>query len=431
MILNGGFESGQTSWQLSGPNIVSSPAHTGARSLEICNYNRCNDEAIQTVSLPGTFNQLSLSYWAWVTTKESPGSTCLDSLTVQVRTSTGIAIQTLATLCNRDATSTWVRRSADLTPILAAYAGKQVQLRFHGAGNSTRPTDFALDNISLLATTDDTSTSTTSAPSSTSTTSQSTTTSTTVATTTTTTTPPTTVPPAMWKPAVGATWQYQLQGAIDTTVGAAVFDIDGFDTPMSVIESLHRQGKRVVCYVSAGSWENWRPDASQFPSAILGQNNGWPGEKWLDVRAITTLKPLMEARVNQQCKAKGFDAVEWDNVDGYANNTGFPLTYQDQLVFNRMLADVAHRAGLSVGLKNDLDQVTDLVSSFDFAVNEQCNEYSECGTLAPFIQAGKPVFQVEYKLTTANFCPADIAARFSGIQKQLDLDAGVTPCQPY
>ena len=136
----------------------------------------------------------------------------------------------------------------------------------------------------------------------------------------------------------------------------------------------------------------------------------------------------MQTRVSEQCKNKGFDAVEWDNVDGYANASGFPLTYQDQLVYNRMLADLAHQAGLSVGLKNDLDQVTDLVNTFDFAVNEQCNQYSECGMLTPFIQAGKPVFQVEYKLTTASFCPADLLAKFSGIKKQLALDASITPC---
>lgn len=413
LVANGGFESGQAPWQIYGPSLVSSPVRSGVRSLEICNYNRCKDEAWQTVTLPTTSNRLTLTYSTFTSTKEAPGAACGDSFTTQIRTSTGSLVRNLAAVCNGDATNSWVSRSMDLTEILRPYAGKRVQLYFRGVSNRTLPTRFVIDDVSLAVTTDGTTSTSTSSS------------------TTTSTTPTTTVPPARWKPPVGASWQYQLQGAVDTTIGASVFNIDGFDTPSSVVQKLHSQGKHVICYLSGGTWEDWRPDAGMFPSSILGMSNGWPGEKWLDIRAVSVLKPIMQARVAQQCQGKGFDAVEWDNVDGYANNTGFPLTYQDQLVYNRMLAGLAHEAGLSVGLKNDLDQVADLVTLFDFAVNEQCNQYSECGALAPFINSGKPVFQVEYKLAVADFCPADIAARFSGIRKQLALDAVVTPCQPY
>ncbi len=414
LVANGGFESGQVPWQIYGPNLVSSPVLSGVRSLEICNYNRCKDEAWQTVTVPTTFNRLTLAYSTFISTREAPGAACGDSFTTHIRTSTGGLVQTLGVLCNGDARNSWVGHSKDLTEILRPYAGKRLQLYFHGASNRTLPTRFVIDDVSMTATTVDTTSTSTSSTAPTS-----------------TTAPTTTVPPARWKPPVGASWQYQLQGAVDTTVGASVFDIDGFDTPSSVVQKLHSQGKRVICYLSGGTWEDWRPDAGQFPSSILGMSNGWPGEKWLDIRAVGVLKPIMQARVAQQCQGKGFDAVEWDNVDGYANNSGFPLTYQDQLAYNRMLAGLAHDAGLSVGLKNDLDQVADLVTLFDFAVNEQCNQYNECGALSPFINSGKPVFQVEYKLTVADFCPADIAARFSGIRKQLALDALVTPCQPY
>ncbi len=77
----------------------------------------------------------------------------------------------------------------------------------------------------------------------------------------------------------------------------------------------------------------------------------------------------MAARFDM-CRDKGFDAVEADLVDGYARDSGFPLTAADQLTYNRMLADLAHERGLSIGLKNDLDQVADLVDHFDFAINE-------------------------------------------------------------
>jgi hypothetical protein len=223
--------------------------------------------------------------------------------------------------------------------------------------------------------------------------------------------------PSRWVPKVGETWQYQLQGSINTSVKAAVFDVDGFDTPSSVVATLHRHRAHVVCYISAGSWENWRPDAHAFPSRVLGSSNGWPGEKWLDIRQVAVLRPIMAKRFDL-CKTKGFDAVEPDNVDGYTNRTGFPLTAANQSTYNKMLAGLAHDRGLRVGLKNDLDQAGSLRGSFD----------SECGTLSSFIAAGKPVFNVEYKGATGSFCPKARALKFSSIFKHMNLDAYRVAC---
>lgn len=124
--------------------------------------------------------------------------------------------------------------------------------------------------------------------------------------------------------------------------------------------------------MSAGTWENWlaRTRAS-FRRRSKGAANGWPGEQWLDIRNLAVLGPILEARMDL-CKAKGFDGIEPDNVDGYANATGFALTYADQIRFNTFLANAAHARGLSVGLKNDLDQVNDLQPLFDWALNEEC-----------------------------------------------------------
>ncbi len=71
------------------------------------------------------------------------------------------------------------------------------------------------------------------------------------------------------------------------------------------------------------------------------------------------LAPLMRARLDL-CQAKGFDAVEPDNIDGYQvdGGTGFPLTAGDQLRYNRWIAAEAHCRGLSIGLKNDSDMRT-------------------------------------------------------------------------
>jgi hypothetical protein len=231
-----------------------------------------------------------------------------------------------------------------------------------------------------------------------------------------------------WLPTVGTTWQWQMTGTIDQTVSAQMFDIDLFDTSPDLVASLHAGGHPVVCYVNAGVFENWRPDAAMYPAAVKGKSDpGWQGEQWLDVRQWSVLQPILEARMDL-CKSKGFDGIELDNVDGYENDTGFPLTAADQLTFNRALASSAHARGLSTGLKNDLDQVPDLVGQFDWALNEQCFEYSECDALRPFLNAKKAVFNVEYNLATSAFCPQALAMGLSSILKHESLDAYRVPC---
>ncbi|MED7949378.1 endo alpha-1,4 polygalactosaminidase [Streptomyces sp. BE303] len=230
-----------------------------------------------------------------------------------------------------------------------------------------------------------------------------------------------------WQPTPGLAWQWQLGGGVDQSVDVPVYDIDGFETDASVVAALHAKGRKVICYINAGSWEDFRPDAAAFTKALQGAGNGWKGEKWFDIRKLDQLKPLMAARFDM-CKQKGFDAVEPDTIEAYNQNSGFPLTAEDQLRYNRMLASLAHERGLAIGLKNDLDQIPALLADFDFAVNEECAEFDECARLSPFIQAGKAVFHVEYKLGTDRFCAQSKSLGLSSMQKKLELDAWRKPC---
>jgi hypothetical protein len=231
-----------------------------------------------------------------------------------------------------------------------------------------------------------------------------------------------------WVPAAHTTWQWQLTGTVDQSVDAAMFDIDLFDNAASVVSALHARGRHVVCYLDAGTYEPGRPDSATYPAAVLGKElPDWPGEHWLDVRRLDVLGPILERRLDL-CKQKGFDAVEPDNIDGYSNDSGFPLTADDQLRFNRFLADAAHARGLSIGLKNDLDQVGALQPSFDWALNEQCFQYNECDTLRPFATAGKAVFIAEYELAVSSFCPQAQAAGYMAMRKRLALDAWRETC---
>jgi len=198
----------------------------------------------------------------------------------------------------------------------------------------------------------------------------------------------------VWSPAPGTTWQWQLTGDIDSSPDVDMMDVDLFDASDDDLDAI-RQDKTLICYFSAGSYEDWRDDADDFPPAVLGDPLGdWDGEWWLDVRD-ERVRDIMAARMDRAVE-RGCDGVEPDNVDGYANANGLELTAEDQLDYNIWLADAAHERALSVGLKNDLDQLEDLVEHFDWHLAEECHSYDECDRLSVFTDAGKASFVAEY-----------------------------------
>lgn len=234
----------------------------------------------------------------------------------------------------------------------------------------------------------------------------------------------------MPKPDTKTTWQFQLQGKIDTSIPAEVYEVDGFDVSAKTVDKLHSQGRKVICYIDVGSWENYRADKNQFPKSVRGKKyDGYPDERWLDIRRFHKFAKPLKARI-AMCARKGFDGMEPDNINGYENPTGFPLTAKDQLRFNRWIARQAHRKGLSVALKNDGPQAKKLVKDFDFAVVEQCFQYDECGQYRHFVRADKAVFSVEYESPNKEFCGRAEKIGFTAIGKEYDLFARPwRPCE--
>jgi hypothetical protein len=232
-----------------------------------------------------------------------------------------------------------------------------------------------------------------------------------------------------WVPSPSDRFQLMLSSTPSSAqlVGPfSVMELDGFDTPASVVNSLHALGKRAVCYIDVGTWENWRPDATAFPRRVLGRpDQGWPGERWLDIRQQRVLLPIMVKRF-AMCARKGFDAVDPDNVDGVENATGFKLTTRDQRSYDRAIAALAHRDGMAVALKSFADQAAALEPSFDFVVDEQCVQYDECPKLMPFVARHKAVFDIEYT-TSLGFCSA-LPSGVEGVAKHLSLDAWARWC---
>ncbi|WP_432843143.1 endo alpha-1,4 polygalactosaminidase [Dactylosporangium sp. CA-092794] len=241
--------------------------------------------------------------------------------------------------------------------------------------------------------------------------------------------------PDCWHPPLRVSWDWVINVVPKAPFrNVDMYDIDGFDASADDVGALTKAGKNVVCYISAGTYEDWRDDAGRFPSALLGSDlDDWEGERYLDIRDVqrpgSVLAQIMTDRI-EMCRTKGFDAVEFDNEDGYGNPTGFDLSPDDQLAYNVFLANAAHARGLSAALKNDSDQIAQLLPYYDMALNEECNtERAGCGAYQAFIRAGKPVFNAEYGSSTA-FCSADIAAGINGVRFSLKLNGSVfDPCK--
>jgi len=130
---------------------------------------------------------------------------------------------------------------------------------------------------------------------------------------------------SLWQPKVGTSWQIVLSKAIKVNNGQVtpnvdVYDVDLFDTDAATISALKKAGKKVVCYFSAGSYEDWRPDAKSWNQADLGKGlDGWAGERWANVGAAS-VRNVMKSRI-KMASQKGCDAIDPDNVDGYVSTT--------------------------------------------------------------------------------------------------------------
>jgi hypothetical protein len=221
---------------------------------------------------------------------------------------------------------------------------------------------------------------------------------------------------AAWQPTQDEPFDIQLTSPFDLVRPVGTMALGLFETSPAQLEELKAGGVRTVCVIDAGAWENWRPDSHAYDQRVVGGNRaGWRGDRWLDIRAATVLRPIIGKRLDL-CKGKGFDGVAFDKVDGYAHRTGFPLTARDQLAFNRWLAAEAHGRGLAAGLVGTLELVPELVADFDFAIAESCFAERACERLLPFRKTGKPVFVVEFTNVRRKMDAHCAAARELGLQ---------------
>ncbi len=194
--------------------------------------------------------------------------------------------------------------------------------------------------------------------------------------------------PMRWDWQIGRVTPLQRTGprAVD------IYDIDGFLTTAADVQQIHTTWQastlshpRTFCYLDL-AWEDYRPDGSPtvqgglFPADTLGNiYYGYPQERWVDFRQLDALKAMLDERI-QMCAAKGFDAVELDDIDSFdpPSTTGFHLTPGDAQNYLAWIDNEVHLNGMTVLWKN-----SPLLSWWgrkytDGAVVEECYIYREC-----------------------------------------------------
>ncbi|WP_436643229.1 endo alpha-1,4 polygalactosaminidase [Microbaculum sp. FT89] len=245
------------------------------------------------------------------------------------------------------------------------------------------------------------------------------------------------------------TWDWILSGRLPSPPPVVDYlDTDAFDTPADFVAAAKANGTTAICYISAGTLENWRPDRRAFrkldrkqrrrgnPLIIGRKYPDWPDERWLNFARYKVFLPLMVKRM-KRCRSKGFDMIEFDNLDGYANRTGFKIRKRHAVRYARALARKATRIGLVPIQKNAPELAGRLQRHFGALLLEDCALYDFCGDAVVYRAAGKLVFDAEYPEAWSDegkpfdldaVCATTDAADISLIVKSLDLDKSVQRC---
>jgi hypothetical protein len=195
------------------------------------------------------------------------------------------------------------------------------------------------------------------------------------------------------------------------TNGDAVF-VDAGLVSAEYIANINKAGKKTVCYIDAGTLESWRTDKEEFvistDNKLAKKYKGFGGsEQWFDITKWEQIKAPMTARI-QNAASKGCYAVELDNTDCYGNMCVPGYSYDQLLSYEKeytswLFAEV-HSHNMAAGIKNSQELFPTLENVADFAINEQCMDFNECGLYKPFTSSNRVVFNVEYNNHGGKVC---------------------------
>lgn len=234
-------------------------------------------------------------------------------------------------------------------------------------------------------------------------------------------------------PPINAKADYQLGGDYPPPKGVTVVSRDWF-------EGLALKTGYTICYVNAFQTQPDEPridrpdETSNWPADLvlttLGDDPDWPGEFLIDIstddkrrKALAHVKPMINT-----CTNKGFDAVEFDNLDSWTRFDGTPKEARvpfgkpAAIAYARLLTAYAHSRRLASAQKNTPQlgrHVSRTVIAFDFVVSEECGRYNEC---APYVKAfDRRIIAIEYTNRGFDRACAAIGASVSVVLRDLDL----------
>ena len=302
-------------------------------------------------------------------------------------------------------------------------------------------------------------------------------TTTTVPPTTTTTVPPptttTTVPPtttttvagSFWHPTLYQDFQWEIGTTFDITNPSLngegvtayngdtapgdnpkVYDIDAIENSAQEVAAIHAAGAKAICYIEVGTAGNYYTAAQEgiattyyaqlSAAGDLGNSlSGYP-EKFININSASSVS-IIEAMIQQQCANKGFDGVETDLDETYGSNegsTGFTITLANEESYLTTLSNYMHANGLAWIAKDLSDTGDQSFVNFGAAhaqglIDEQASQYGTIGLDSVFITAGEPVWDAEYSVALANFCPSDNASGINGVLFTTALNGSRQPCR--
>ena len=198
-------------------------------------------------------------------------------------------------------------------------------------------------------------------------------------------------------PPLNAKVDYQLGGSYTPPSGVKIVSRDRKATPAPDVYN--------ICYINGFQIQPDEEDywTTNHPDLILRDAQGNPvidtawNEMLLDIR-IAEKRMAISSIVGgwiKECVQNSFDAIEIDNLDSYSRSQG--LLLEQQAVYTmKLLADVAHTAGVPIAQKNSSELVARKAElGTDFAVAEECNRYNECDTYTGGY--GDHVIVIEYR----------------------------------
>lgn len=187
---------------------------------------------------------------------------------------------------------------------------------------------------------------------------------------------------------------YQLGGGYPPPKGVTIVVRDSLERP--------EPGYFNICYVNGFQTQ---PGEAWPERLLLKDPKGrpladpaWPDEYLLDIStpALRTGNLGLVLPALKRCAERGFDAVEFDNLDSYSRSGG-RLSLDDAAAYAALLVKAARDLGLPAGQKNTAElgsRGRDEIG-FAFAVSESCHRYGECAAYTDVYGASQ-VLGIEY-----------------------------------